>query len=289
MMMKRLSRSGSGGRARLLWAAGLAFLLLAMALPMGGCGEKRSRLILAAEASLLETGLLERWIPMFEKNHPFSVEVVATGSGKALEMARDGDCDLVFTNVYWLEENLAKERFVLDRRAVMHDYLVIVGPPDDPAGIRGLVNPVEAFAKIAGKGVPFLSRGDFSGVDARERTFWLSFLEDDRPVGSWYMESGAGMADTLRLASQRQAYCLADIATYLLMASELRLEILVHDGDTLRDDYHVMTVNPDVYPDVNLDGARAFEDFLTGRSAQQLLEQFGLSECGEQLFYPDAL
>jgi tungstate transport system substrate-binding protein len=266
-----------------------AFFLLALAAGCGNGGGKamdRRELILATTTSTRDSGLLEQWIPMFEKEYPYSVKVIAVGSGQAMEMGRNGECDVMLVHSPAAEEEMVARGYAVDRRAVMHNDFVVLGPAEDPAGIRGKTSAGEAFAAVAASGSKFVSRGDDSGTHIKELCIWGE--AGIEPRGEWYVESGEGMGNTLRIASEEKAYTLSDRGTYLSMKGRLDLEILVEGDTALFNNYHVMMVNPERYPDVNVEGARAFADFVTGRRAQELLETFGVDEYGEPLFFPDA-
>ncbi|NPV60798.1 MAG: solute-binding protein [Actinobacteria bacterium] len=269
---------------------------LALLIVVAGCGEKKSgtaepveraELILATTTSTQDSGLLDEWIPMFEKDNPYSVKVIAVGSGEAMQMGRDGECDVMLVHSPSAEEQMVAEGYAVDRRAVMHNDFLIVGPASDPAGVKGAASAAEAFAAIYGARSRFISRGDESGTHTKELSIWKK--AGIEPQGEWYVESGKGMGDTLRIASEDGAYTLADRGTYLSMKDELDLEVLCEGDPALFNNYHVMNVNPEKWPDVNYEGAKAFNDFCVSAEAQEFLDEFGVDEYGQQLFYPDAL
>lgn len=267
-----------------------AFFLLALAVGCGDGGGKamnRTELILATTTSTRDSGLLDEWIPMFEEDNPYSVKVVAVGSGQAMEMGRNGECDVMLVHSPAAEEELVAEGYAVDRRAVMHNDFVIVGPASDPAGAGESASAADAFAAIAAAGSRFISRGDGSGTHVKELGIWKK--AGIEPRGDWYLESGRGMGDTLRIASEERAYTLSDRGTYLSMKDELDLVIVCGGDPALFNHYHVMNVNPEKWPDVNYDGAQAFNDFCVSARAQESLNRFGVEEYGEPLFYPDAL
>ena len=266
---------------------------IAMVAMMAGCGEEetkpveRTELILATTTSTQDSGLLDEWVPMFEEDNPYSVKVIAVGSGAAIEMGRNGECDVMLVHSPAAEEELVAEGYAIDRNAVMHNDFILVGPASDPAGVKSTTTAVDAFTKIATTQSPFISRGDESGTHTKELSIWKA--AGITPAGAWYVESGKGMGDTLRIASEQKAYTLADRGTYLSMADELELEILSEGDPILFNNYHVMNVNPERWPDVNSEGAQAFNDFCISPEAQEFLNEFGVEEYGEPLFYPDAL
>ena len=287
--------SGRGDRGRGIAGAVptlLAAMLLAVlpAASISGCGDggvRGSELVLATTTSTRDSGLLDEWVPMFERERSYVVKVIAVGSGAALEMARKGEADVLLVHDPEGEEALMREGHGIERAAVMHNHFILVGPPSDPAGIRGMEDTVEAFRRIGEGGHAFLSRGDSSGTHVREKALWAA--AGVRPSGGWYMESGRGMGDTLRIADERGAYALTDRGTWLSLRRDLELEPMVQGDRALLNEYHVIVVDPGRWPAVNAEGARAFADFITGPEAQRFLKTFGVDRYGEPLFYPDAL
>jgi tungstate transport system substrate-binding protein len=258
-----------------------------------GCGEKteqpveRTELILATTTSTQDSGLLDEWVPMFEAENPYSVKVIAVGSGQAMEMGRNGECDVMLVHSPAAEEQMVADGYAIDRNAVMHNNFIIVGPASDPAGIKSAATADEAFTKIAEAQQPFISRADDSGTNTKELAIWKK--AGIEPSGTWYVETGKGMGDTLRVASEQQAYTLSDDATYLALQDDLELEILFEGDPILYNNYHVMNVSPEKYPDVNYEGAQAFNAFCISPEAQEFLLTFGVEEFGRPLFVPDAL
>jgi tungstate transport system substrate-binding protein len=267
----------------------LAVILLALLSWTAGCGGESggSALILATTTSTQDSGLLDHWIPMFEDMYPYTVEVIAVGSGKAMQMGREGECDVMLVHSPAAEEEMVAEGYAVNRRPVMHNDFVVVGPAEDPAGTADASGVVEAFSRIASSGSVFISRGDDSGTHKKELSIWEEAGIEPRWEG--YVESGKGMGDTLRIASEEGGYTLTDRGTFLKLSGELDLVILVEGDELLYNYYHVMEVNPERWPDVNREGARAFSDFVTGREAQEFLRTYGVEEYGQPLFYPDAL
>ena len=256
---------------------------------MAGCGEKkveRTDIILATTTSTQDSGLLEQWNPMFEAENPYNMKVIAVGSGQAMEMGRNGECDVMLVHSPADEEKLVADGFAINREAVMYNDFIIVGPASDPAKIKGL-SATDAFKAIAATQPKFVSRGDNSGTNAKENTIWKA--ANISPTGTWYIQSGKGMGDTLRIASEQAAYTLADRGTYLSLKGQLDMEILNEGDKVLFNNYHVMMVNPDKYSDINLAGAQAYEDFVLSPEAQEFLNTYGVDQYGGQLFFPDAL
>jgi tungstate transport system substrate-binding protein len=224
---------------------------------------------------------------MFEANNPYSVKVIAVGSGQAIDMGRNGEADVLLLHSPAAEEKMVADGYGINREAVMHNDFLVVGPASDPAGVKGATSAADAFSRIANAQSRFISRDDDSGTHTKEQAIWKA--AGITPSGTWYVQGGKGMADTLRIASEQGAYTLTDNATYLFNQKELDLAILYQGDMILYNNYHVMMVNPEKYPDVNSDGARAFEDFVLGTEAQEFLNVYGVEDFGQQLFYPDAL
>jgi tungstate transport system substrate-binding protein len=244
--------------------------------------------ILATTTSTQDSGLLDLLIPLFEVETGYKVKVVAVGSGQALQMGQEGNADVLLVHSPSSEKTYMQGGYGRDRALIMHNDFIIVGPVDDPAGIRGLA-PAAAFAALYAKDMLFISRGDNSGTNAKELSIWKSAALD--PKGekqAWYLESGQGMGATLTISSEKGAYTLTDRATYLANKVNLSLEILVEGDDSLLNVYHVITVDPDKWPKVNYDGAIAFLKFMTEPSTQEAIGAFGVDKYGQQLFIPDA-
>ena len=246
-------------------------------------------LILATTTSTQDSGLLDVLVPMFEEQTGYTVQTVAVGTGAALAMAQEGNADVLLVHAPASELPLMESGDCKDRMLVMHNDFIIVGPTADPAGIQGNAVAADAFALIAESGSTFISRGDDSGTNKKELSIWTDTDYDpntDKP--SWYVESGQGMGATLVIASEKQAYTLTDRATYLANQGNLDLEILVEGDAVLLNVYHVMTVNPEKWPDTNYDGAIAFANFMTDPATQKVIGEFGVDKFGQPLFFPDA-
>lgn len=243
-------------------------------------------LILATTTSTRDSGLLDVLLPLFEEQTGFTVKMVAVGTGEALKMGEEGNADVLLVHAPASELELMDKGFGLSRDLIMHNDFVIVGPADDPAGIKGLTSVNEAFAKIAETKSVFVSRGDDSGTNKKELAIWAA--ANITPEGAWYVESGQGMGDTLRIASEKIGYTLTDRATYLAQSDTLALDIDVEGDPTLLNIYHVIVVNPEKWPAVNVDGAKAFAAFLTSPETQAVIGQFGVDKFGAPLFFPDA-
>ncbi|HXG42132.1 MAG TPA: substrate-binding domain-containing protein [Dehalococcoidia bacterium] len=262
-----------------------ALAALALGLLSVGCGTSDA-VILATTTSTQDSGLLDVLVPMFEKRTGYRLKVVAVGSGQALEMGRRGDADVVLAHSPEDEERFMAEGHGLDRRLVMHNDFIIVGPPSDPAHIAGL-GPVEALKRIAASGSLFISRGDDSGTHKLELRLWRQAGID--PSGrDWYQQTGQGMGATLTIAAQKGGYTLTDRATYLALSRTFHLAVLVEGDPQLYNVYHVMRVNPAVHPKVNERGALAFVEFLVSPEAQEVIASFGIDRYGQPLFFADA-
>jgi tungstate transport system substrate-binding protein len=270
-------------------AAALAFLT---ALFMVACGDDGSggsnpgtdqrQLILATTTSTRDSGLLDELVPGFQKGSGCSVKTVAVGSGEALELGESGDADVLLVHSPEEEQEYMDGGHGVSRKAVMHNDFIVVGPGDDPARIKGADSAAEAFTAIAKPEAPFASRADESGTHTKELSIWQS--AGIEPKGSWYIETGQGMGETLTIATQKQAYTLSDRGTFLA-ADNLDLDLLVEGGKDLLNPYHVIVVKGEK---VHRACAREFSDWITTPRIQDEIAQFGVAEYGEPLFLPDA-
>lgn len=242
---------------------------------------------LATTTSTVDTGLLDFLIPRFEAQTGFGVNVVAVGSGRALEMGGNGEADALLTHAPEAERIVVRSGLVTNYKRVMHNDFIIVGPPADPAGIRGSQSAADAFGIIAQKQSPFISRGDNSGTNLRELQIWSGL--GINPTGAWYSSTGTGMAETLLAASDAGAYTLTDRGTYLAMRRNINLAVMVVGDPKLLNIYHVMQVNPQKFPNVNAAGGRAFVEFMISPETQTIIGEFGRTVYGQPLFVPNAL
>jgi tungstate transport system substrate-binding protein len=262
-------------------------LALLGALLLAACGGA-DELILATTTSTENSGLLDELVPRFEEQSGVNVKVVAVGSGAALALGEQGDADVLLVHSPAAEQAFVDAGYGIERRRIMFNDFVIVGPPDDPAGIAAATTAAEAMRAIADAGVSFVSRGDDSGTHARERALWDEAGLDVPSEASWYVESGQGMGATLTIAAQTSAYTLSDRATYLAVASPDELTIAVQGDEVLRNVYHVIVVNPARHDGLSTDAAREFSDFLVDPETQAIISAFGLEEHGQPLFTGDA-
>jgi tungstate transport system substrate-binding protein len=242
--------------------------------------------ILATTTSTQDSGLLDILVPDFEAKNNYVIKTVAVGTGQALEMGRKGDADVLFVHAPAAEKEFMDGGYGSERFLIMHNDFVIVGPANDPAGIKGSTSAGEALATIASSGSTFVSRGDDSGTNKKELALWKA--TGITPEGEWYKESGQGMAATLKITSELSGYTLTDRATYLHNMKVLDLDILAEGDPALMNIYHVILVNPEKWPHINKSGARAFAEYLVSHETQTLIGEYGIDEFGQPLFYPDA-
>jgi tungstate transport system substrate-binding protein len=247
-------------------------------------------LVLATTTSTFDTGLLDALHPTFEEATGLTIKTIPQGTGAAIRTARDGDADVILVHARGAEDQFMQDGYGVNRRDVMFNDFVIVGPESDPAGINGMGSATEAFNTIASEGATFVSRGDDSGTNKKELLIWEQAGTD--PSGQWYREIGKGMGDTLVQANQSGAYTLADRGTYLSMKGEIDLVIHVQGplkgGPVLlKNPYGVIPVNPAQYSNVNYQAAMAYAGFLTSPQGQTMIEEYTAN--GSQLFFPNAL
>jgi tungstate transport system substrate-binding protein len=246
-----------------------------------------SNLILATTTSTQDSGLLDVLLPVFEKNTGFKVKTIAVGSGAAMTMGEKGEADVLLVHAPSSEVKFMQNGHGVDRKLVMHNDFIIVGPAGDPAAIKGMTSAIEALKKMAGSGAIFISRGDNSGTDQLEKKLWTS--TGVTPKGqTWYQETGQGMGATLTIASEKIAYTITDRATFLARKSTLSLGILVEGDPVLLNIYHVIQVNPNKNSQINAEGAKAFSNFMVSSDTQKTIGGFGKDKYGQALFFPDA-
>ncbi len=274
--------------ARVLAVLGLVVLMAACA-PSGSpapAAPKSTVLRIATTTSTADSGLLDAILPDFEAGTGIKAEYIVVGTGQALKLGEQGDVDVVLVHAPEKEEQFVAKGHGVNRRHVMYNDFVILGPESDPALIRGLDDAAVAFARIAGAGVRFISRGDQSGTHAKELVIWEK--AGIEPTGSWYVSAGQGMGAVLTMANEQLAYTLSDRGTYLSRRDELDLVILVEGDPILFNPYSVMAVNPERHPGVNFEGATKFIQWLTSVETQKLIGEFGRQQYGQPLFTPDS-
>jgi len=254
-----------------------------------GCASQpaNTTLILATTTSTQDSGLLDVLIPLFETESGYTVQTVAVGTGQALKMGEEGNADVLLVHAPKSEEAFMANGFGKDRASIMHNDFIIVGPVSDPAGIKGVTSVVDVLTHIYESASTFVSRGDDSGTHKKELGLW-SEAELDPSGQTWYLETGQGMGSTLIVASEKSAYTMTDRSTYLALQQNLDLEILLDGAPPLLNPYHVMTVNPEKWTNVNYDGAMAFHDFMIASETQKVIAEFGVEKYGQPLFFPDA-
>lgn len=248
-------------------------------------GEKS--FILATTTSTEDSGLLDYLLPIFKEKTGITVNVVAKGTGAALELAKNGDADGVLVHAKAQEEQFVADGYAKERFDVMYNDFILVGPESDPAGLLTDApnDPIKAFTLISENQAVFISRGDESGTHTKERSYWTE--ANITPSGEWYVEAGTGMGAVLQMASEKQAYTLSDRATYLSMKDELDIVIVTEKNDKMYNQYGVMMVNPEKYP-VKEAEVKEFIDFILSDEGQKLIGEFGVEEFGQSLFVPNA-
>ncbi|MBN2345001.1 MAG: substrate-binding domain-containing protein [Candidatus Aminicenantes bacterium] len=244
-------------------------------------------LVLASTTSTLDSGLFDILLPPFEKRFACTVKVIAVGTGQAMRLARDGNADVLLVHDRQAEEKFVAEGFGVERLDVMHNDFVLVGPPADPAGVRG--RPAsEALRRIAAARAPFVSRGDESGTHKKELSLWRA--AGIPPAGDWYMESGSGQEATLRIANEKKAHCLVDRATWLAHEKEADAIAILAEGDLcLYNPYSVIVVSRERFPWLNAGLAARFADFVRSSEGQAIIRDFGKDKYGTALFFPDVV
>jgi tungstate transport system substrate-binding protein len=245
------------------------------------------KLILATTTSTEDSGLLNYILPEFEQLTGVTVDVIAVGTGQALKLGEDGNADVLLVHARAREDEFMAAGHGVRREDVMYNDFVIVGPDDDPAGIRGMTNAGDAFKLISESEAPFVSRGDDSGTHSKEKAIWSAARIE--PAGDWYISAGQGMGAVLTMAAEQQAYTLSDRATYLARLKEdLELSILVEDDPILFNPYGVIAVNPDKNPAIQNELANQFIDWIISVPTQEMIGQFGVEDFGQPLFVPDS-
>jgi tungstate transport system substrate-binding protein len=233
-------------------------------------------------------------IPVFEQKTGYTVKPIYVGSGAAMTMGQQGNADVLLVHSPAAEVTFMQNGYGINRRLIMHNDFIIVGPPSDPAGIKGMTSAVDAMKKISDAAINFYSRGDNSGTDALEKSLWkkigVSVADNSTSNPKWYIEggTGTGMLDLLRIASEKVGYTITDRSTYLANQKVLSLDVLVQGDPVLLNVYHVIQVNPEKFPKVNAEGAKAFADFMVDPATQALIAKYGMDKYGQALFFADA-
>ena len=250
--------------------------------------KEKSKLLIASTTSTQNSGLFDILIPAYEKSSRYDVkvEVIAVGTGKAIRIAKKGEADMLFVHDPFREEKFVAEGYGVNRRTVMHNDFVILGPAKDPARIKGSKSAIDAFELIAETGSPFVSRGDDSGTNIKELDIWDDAGINPKGKG-WYFETGSKMGDTLLVANQKKAYTLSDRGTFLNLESKLDMKVLSQGDPLLKNQYSVIAVNPDKFPNVRYRETMDFIAFVTSREGQRVIADY--KKHGVNLFYPDAM
>lgn len=264
-----------------LWT--IPFALILCASP--GFAQSRN-VILSTTTSTQDSGLLDVLMPLFEKASGYAVKTVAVGTGQALTLAARGDADVVLAHAPSLEQEFVAQGKLLNRRLVMYNDFILVGPKDDPAKVRAMKSAAAALRAIEQAKATFVSRGDRSGTHNMELALWK--LAGLAPKAPWYLESGQGMGATLGIANERNGYSITDRATYLALSKNLGLAIFVQGDRVLLNIYSVLEVNPANGPRVNMVGGKAFADFMIAPRTQKIIQGFGVDKFGQSLFVPVA-
>ncbi len=266
----------------------ISFTVLLLSLLIGSVSfaAPAKEVILATTTSTADTGLLDALNPIFEQKTGYMVKTIAVGTGQALALGSRGEADVLLCHAPASELVLVENGDVVERKLVMHNDFIIVGPANDPARVRGMRSAAEALSKIAGAQSIFVSRGDDSGTHKKENQIWAQL--DITPSGKWYWQAGAGMARALDIASEKEGYTLTDRGTYLALKKNLALDVLVEGDSVLLNIYHVMQVNPAKFSKVNAGGGLAFVEFMVSPEVQEIIRTFGVDKYGDPLFFPDA-
>jgi tungstate transport system substrate-binding protein len=278
-MTRRLPRFALA--VAMLLVAAVAFQPTTLAQPTN------PELILATTTSTQDSGLLDVLVPAFERQTGYTVKTISVGTGQAMALGERGEADVLLVHAPESEKAWMAAGNGIDRKLVMYNDFIVVGPANDPAGVAGSASAVEVMQKIAANGAIFISRGDNSGTNQLELKLWKDAAFD--PKGQpWYQEAGQGMGQVLTIANDKEAYTIADRATYLARQANLDLTILAQGYPTFLNVYHVMVVNPEKGSQINVVGARAFADWIVSPDIQTTIGQFGVEKYGQQLFFPAA-
>ena len=260
--------------------------LVVMLLSAASSWGATKSVILATTTSTQDSGLLDLLVPLFEKESGYQVKTISVGSGQAMKMGEKGEADVLLVHSPAAEKKFMTDGFGVSRRLVMHNDFIVVGPPTDPAGIKG-ATAADAMKRIARSGAVFVSRGDNSGTHAKEKGLWKGAAIN--PEGQkWYQQTGLGMGQSLNVAAEKKGYTITDRATYLSLKKGLGLVILLEGDSKLLNIYHVIELNTAKWPKVNAAGGKSFADFMVSKKTQELIGRFGVDKYGAPLFFPDA-
>ena len=267
------------------WLQQIAIIILTI-LVFAMTAMAADRLKLSSTTSTDNTGLLAYLLPIFEGKFGIRVDVIAVGTGKALKLAENGDVDITLVHAPAKESKFVEDGYGVNRREVMANYFIIVGPENDPAKVKSAGSAEEAFKRIAKSGSAFASRGDDSGTHTKERDIWETVLGSVPEGKSWYLESGKGMGETLTIADEKLGYTLSDSGSYLQYSDKVDLKILFNsESDFLYNPYGIMAVNPEKHPHVNYEGAMKLIDWIISEEGQGLIGEYR-DKLGNKLFTP---
>ena len=271
---------------KMLFAIILLAAVLPAVMPTAAHAKKNKIPVLrmATTTSTVDSGLLDYLLPYFEKKYGVKMEVISVGTGKAIQLGYSGDVDVVLVHARSLEDQFVADGYGVNRRDVMYNDFLIVGPPANPVGLKKDDKGTDAFKKIANAKAPFISRGDKSGTDIKEKELWKA--AGITPEGKWFMESGQGMGATLTMSDELGAYTLVDRATFVSYAAKVKLSALVEGDPTLFNPYGVIAVNPKKNKYAKYDLAMKYVDWMTSDEGQKLIAGYKIK--GIQLFIPDA-
>lgn len=268
-----------------LCLAALVAPLFAQAQGEAPAPGKNRTLILATTTSVQDTGLLDVLVAAFQKGRDWTVKAVAVGSGQAMQMGKMGEADILWVHSPDDEKQFVAEGYGIERTTFMHNDFVVLGPASDPAGAKKAKTAAAVFAKIAASGSLFVSRGDKSGTHKKELKLWDAAKV--KPAADRYIEVGQGMGATAKIADEKGAYTLCDRSTYLSLKKDLSLKIVSEGDEGLLNRYSLILVNPEKFPKTNVEGARAFFNFLLSRETKKIVEGYGREKFGKQLFFYD--
>jgi len=263
----------------------VSFFLYTLALFF--CISAEQRIKLSSTTSTENSGLFSVLNPPFEKLFNCHVDVIAVGTGKALKIGEAGDVDVVFVHAREAEDKFVNDGYGVNRRDVMYNDFVILGPEKDPAGIKGLKNAKNALSLIASKNSIFISRGDDSGTHKKEKNLWKA--AGIEPAGKWYIEAGQGMGAVIQMANEKKAYTIADRGTFLAFSNKIDIIILCDNDPMLFNPYGVMAVNPEKHKHASYTLAMAYIGWVTSQEGQKIIRDFGKEAYGQPLFKPTAI
>ncbi len=261
----------------------IGFIFITLITPLSFAEGERVKM--ATTTSTENSGLLAVLNPPFEKKYGVKLDVISVGTGKAIRLAKNGDVDFILVHAPGAEKKFVGEGFGIERKPVMHNDFVIIGPESDPANIKEANSIKEAMTRLAKVKHIFVSRGDDSGTHKKEKSLWQ--IINHKPSGEWYLSVGQGMGVVLRIANDKQGYTLTDRGTYLAYKNKINLNVLFEGEDALFNPYHVIMINPAKHPHIKIELARKYSEFIRGDEGQSLIRNFKIN--GETLFHPDVI